>query len=346
MGNCISGFLAELVMEELEKSVLPKLPFPIPFYKRYIDDIILAILEGEHNENEVLRIFNDYDDDIQFTMEKEENKSINFLDMTITRNEDGTLTTKWYQKQVASGRYLNFQSQNPISHKRNVVIGMVDRAITFTNPKDRPESLNRIRSLMKENGYPNQFVEKIIKERVDNFYNHNSKKSKNEIKKYIGAPYVPGLSDQLKKSLAKYGLGLSCKANNTVGQLYTKTKYKVPFENRSKVTYDIPCKMCPEVYKGETKQKTRPRRNQHKRDVNNKKVIEGTVLSQHAASTSHEIDFEKMKITNNIAHYWPRRTAESIEIMKHPMTMNKKDTGKSTHLKIYENIFKKHPNTR
>lgn len=199
---------------------------------------------------------------------------------------------------------------------------------------------------MANNGYPKVFTERIIRERVDNFYNHNKKKSKNEIKRYIAAPYVPGLSDCLKKSLAKHGLGLSCKATNTIGQLYTKTKYKVPFENRSKVTYDIPCKDCFEIYEGQSKQKMHLRRSQHKRDVKNKKVFEGTALSQHATINNHEINFEKMRITNYVKDYWPRRTAESLQIMKHPTTMNKKDTGKTTHLKIYGNIFKQHPNTR
>lgn len=344
MGNCISGFLAELVMEDLEKNVLPKLPFLLTFYKRYVDDILLAILAGK--EDEVLKIFNGYDKNLQFTIEHENNKSINFLDMTITRNDDGDLTIKWFQKEVASGRYLNYNGHNPISHKRNVITGIVDRAITFTNPEQRPDSLSRVRTLMKDNGYPPVFTEKIIKQRVDNFYNNNANKSKNDIKYYISAPYIPGLSDRLKKSLAKHGLGLSCKATNTVGNLYTKTKYTVPFEKRSKVTYEIPCKNCPETYNGESKQKMHERRGQHKRDVKNKKIEEGTALSQHATNTGHEIDFDKMKITNYMPKYWPRRAAESLQIMKCPMSMNKKDTGKTTHLKIYNNIFKNHPKTR
>lgn len=40
---------------------------------------------------------------------------------------------------------------------------------------------------------PTEFTEKIIRERVNNFYNHNAgkskNKSKNDIKRYIVAPY-------------------------------------------------------------------------------------------------------------------------------------------------------------
>lgn len=130
-------------MEDVEKSVLPNMPFPIPFYKRYVDDILLAIQTGKENEDEVKIIFNAYNRKLQFTMEKEneETKSINFLDMTITRLEGGSLTIKWFQKEEASGRYVNYKGHNPISHKRNVITGLVDRATTFTNPKERPESI-------------------------------------------------------------------------------------------------------------------------------------------------------------------------------------------------------------
>lgn len=161
---------------------------------------MLAILNGEENEKIVLNVFSAYDKNLQFTMEKEVNNSIHFLDMTIMRQNDGSLKIKWYQKEVISGRYLNFHGHNPICHKRNVVTGLVDRAITFTNPNERPNSLKRVRELMNNNGYPTHFTEKIIiKERVDKFYNHNQQKHKNEIKRYIAAPYVPGLSDRLKK---------------------------------------------------------------------------------------------------------------------------------------------------
>lgn len=70
-----------------------------------------------------------------------------------------------------------------------------------------------------------------------------------------------------------------------------------------------------------------------------KKITDATALSHHAVIEKHDIDFNKMKITNVIPDYFARRTAESLEIMKFPETMNKKDTGKTTELKDYENIF-------
>ena len=40
------------------------------------------------------------------------------LDITVTRNEDGNLTTLVYRKPTYTGQYLHFQSSHPGKHKR------------------------------------------------------------------------------------------------------------------------------------------------------------------------------------------------------------------------------------
>lgn len=51
---------------------------------------------------------------------------MNFLYMTVVRAENGSLNTIWYQKDISSGRYLNFISRNPIGQKRNAAIALID----------------------------------------------------------------------------------------------------------------------------------------------------------------------------------------------------------------------------
>lgn len=63
-------------MEDLENNVIPKLSFTVTVYKRYVDDIFLAIPEG--NEEEVKNIFNSYHELLQITIELGQNKRINF----------------------------------------------------------------------------------------------------------------------------------------------------------------------------------------------------------------------------------------------------------------------------
>ena len=53
--------------------------------------------------NVVLEIFNSYNNHTQFTYKIEQNKSINFLDITIIIDKNRILTN-WYQKHTCSGR--------------------------------------------------------------------------------------------------------------------------------------------------------------------------------------------------------------------------------------------------
>lgn len=338
MGNSISGFLADMVMEDLEVDALGKLPFSTPFYKRYVDDIIVAI---PANESEIIKNqFNKHHKKLQFTIEEEINGTINFLDMTLIRQSDGTISTKWYQKEIASGRYLHFNAHNPTTHKRNVATALSDRAIALTNPQDRPKSLARVKELLADNGYPDEFVSNIIRDRTDKFYN-NTKKSSVTPQRYVAAPYIPGLSELLKKSLNPHGLMLSCKTTNKIGNIYSKTKYKVPKELKSKVVYQVRCLDCNAVYVGITKQKLKDRMSKHRSDVHLKKEKETTGLTVHAVKESHKFDFDNVTILEQIPNYWQRLIAEKMYIHQAEHTVNTQIDKAGLH-NSYINLIKLH----
>ena len=115
MGSPLSPILADLVMNDLEVERLSNLNLTVPFYYRYVDDILLALPEGEVDR--VLEVFNAKPYQIKFTMEKEIDKTITFLDVAITRNEQNKLSVNWYRKPTWSGRCLNFDSNHPLTYK-------------------------------------------------------------------------------------------------------------------------------------------------------------------------------------------------------------------------------------
>ena len=133
-----------------------------------------------------------------------------------------------------------------MTHKRNVAAALSDRAIAFTNPHDRPKSIEKVKEILAGNGYPNDFISKVIRNRVDKFYNNRTIRDPDP-KRYIAAPYIPGLSERLKKSLNDHGLTLSCKTKNKIGNLYSRTKYTIPKEQKSKVVYEVKCSECSET---------------------------------------------------------------------------------------------------
>ncbi|XP_037040265.1 uncharacterized protein LOC119077188 [Bradysia coprophila] len=327
-----------MVMEDLEETTIKKLPFTIPFYKRYVDDIIVAIPENESQT--MMNHFNNHHRNLKFTVEEEVSSSINFLDMTLNRRNDGKVDTKWYQKSIASGRYLHFQAHNPMTHKRNVATTLTDRAIALTNPQDRPKSIERVKELLTGNGYPEPFVSNIIANRVDKYYNNCRIKSDRK-NRFISAPYVPGLSERLKKTLNRYDMTLSCKTTNKIGNIYTRTKYKIPKEQKSKVVYQIKCQDCNCTYIGITKQKLKDRMTKHKSDVHLKKQQNTTGLTLHAVNKSHTFNFNDVTILEQIPNYWQRLIAEKMYIHKTPNTVNTQ-TDKSGLHTSYVNLMKIH----
>ena len=84
----------------------------IPLYLRYVDDISIVVPDTEI-EN-ILQCFNANQFNIKFTLEKEKERTINFLDISITRKQDQKLSLNWYRKPTWSGRYLNFFSHHPL----------------------------------------------------------------------------------------------------------------------------------------------------------------------------------------------------------------------------------------
>lgn len=221
----------------------------------------------------------------------------------------------------------------------------MDRAIAFTDPENRPTSLNKVRALIKENGYPKDFVEKIIRKRVHRFYNSNTKSNENDGKRYVSTPYIPGLSERLKKTLRNHDIILSTKTTNKVNNAFTRTKYKVSNQDKSKLVYKVKCLGCVGTYIGDTKQKTKNRIYRHDLDIKNKKKEGASMLTQHAISTGHKFDTENVEILEHAANYWSRKRAEAIHILKDQNAVNFKRDSNGIH-SSYINIFTKHPNTK
>lgn len=81
MGSPISGFSADIVMNDLETQCLNLLSFKPIFCYRYVDDIITCI--SKNNIDKILSIFNDYNKHLQCIHETEINQQINFLNVSI-----------------------------------------------------------------------------------------------------------------------------------------------------------------------------------------------------------------------------------------------------------------------
>jgi predicted cupin superfamily sugar epimerase len=107
MGAPTSAALAEIFIQHLEHTIIYKIlnKHQIIDYHRYADDILI-IYSGHYTDIETtLDEFNRLHPKIKFTMEKETQNRINYLDLTITK-EDNKLTFGIYQKPTTTNSII------------------------------------------------------------------------------------------------------------------------------------------------------------------------------------------------------------------------------------------------
>lgn len=241
MGSPISPAIANLVMEALETSVISCLTYELPFYKRYVDDILTCV-HSDNLEN-IVQAFNSYHPKLKFTSELESEGRISFLGMSVI-NIDNRVHLDWYQKPTWSGRYLQFHSHHPEVHKKCVVAGLFERGLKLCEPMFREKNLKLITETLIQNGYPRNLINSIKASRVHKLYNSVSFQERLDLTtpsytNFTVIPYVKGLSEQIKKLLNKHGVSVVFKVPNKTYSIFTRLKDPIPEPDQSNLVYMV-----------------------------------------------------------------------------------------------------------
>ena len=97
------------------------------FYLRYVDDILAAF----DNEQDSLNFLNNRHPNIKFTIEKQINHSIAFLDVCISGVNNQNLTLQTYHKWTYTGLVLNVKSFKSFLYKISLIKCLIDRSLKF-----------------------------------------------------------------------------------------------------------------------------------------------------------------------------------------------------------------------
>ena len=98
---------------------------------------------------------NSIDPCIQFTIERESDGQLPFLDILLNREEDGSISTSVYCKATQKDQYLCFHSHHPATHKRAVVRTLMCRAEALSpSGVSRVQEEKLVSQALQGNGYP------------------------------------------------------------------------------------------------------------------------------------------------------------------------------------------------
>ena len=314
MGCNLSPIVAEALVSYIFDQAMKTFDIKPKFIRFYVDDSFLIM--NSRFVDSFLNAINDLGKtlgSIKFTIEKEVNCELPFLDVQVTRS-NGTLSTRVYRKPTHSNRYLNFNSHHSIQNKKSVIRTLINRAFTHSSEQQGLNSeIQHIKSVLLENNYPSSLIDQVIQE-CKNKHNPNQIKISNfDISKVISIPYYRFLGENIKNTLRKFDIQCVFNRGLTLRNILNNSINKNN-SDKSHVVYSVDCIDCPAVYVGTTKRKLSKRINEHRNALSSPNIISN--IAEHSFQTKHSINFQNQRVIYKERRPGARRFLECFQIEK------------------------------
>lgn len=355
MGDAASPVQADLVLDHLLDHSMQYFDFVIELLKKYVDDLLMILPKDKIDY--VQRVFNGFHPNIKFTVETEnENGEIPYLDMMLKHENDGSISTRWYKKPIASGRIINYLSSHPTSMKLNTARNLISRIVTLSSDGFTTENRNLAKSILMENNYPAAICNRLL----SNFNRSRAPRTTNT------TPPIHRSFSNIPKLLHKIGriinsselehpIKLCPKNILTAKQVYSRLKDPINPNHVSNVIYKLSCS-CGKFYIGLTSQYHHCRSKQHKRDHDKildlrakgvqdthpdmiKAMKDCTALAKHVADTNHQFDFKNVEIVDKGNNRLELKMLEMIHIKQNSNSTVNYKTDVENLSDIYNCLF-------
>ena len=299
-----------MILQYIESQHIEKLKqqFNLQFYGRYVDNIFIIYDNHKDISNEIVKQFNTVHPKLKFTLERENNNALNFLDLTITRVQQRNRTKfsyKIYRKPTTSKLAIDYNSIHPNSHKWANFRFLLNRLNNIPlSRKNYNIEFQIIKDIAKFNNFPikqiytmnNKIKIKLKKKQLTTLHNNNNNK-----KKWTTGTlsYCGKISDRIGHLFKKNNINISYKNCLQLQKEFKNENHEYEKMNCSGI-YQFKCK-CEAAYIGKTNRKFKQRYNEHKHSfVYN--YPEKSKFANHLLREHHPFDpkyFKIKKIVNN-----------------------------------------------
>lgn len=177
MGSPLAPIMADIYMDHLiNKCVVDMKKRGVIAIYKYVDDILIIgkresiiqakdILEKEAQEDR--KEYNDLGH-IKFTTEfEDEYRSLDYLEVTLTRTPEQDIVRNWYKKDIASDRLLNYNSDHPDKMKTEVVKEYIKAKIKITSPICHKSTLKKLNRILRNNDYPIKYIQRLMNKVIE-----------------------------------------------------------------------------------------------------------------------------------------------------------------------------------
>ena len=274
---------------------------------------------------------------IRFTREEESDNKLAFLDVLVTREADGSLTTSVFRKATFSGLYLQWDSYVPKQYKRSLVHCLINRAWRIcSNHYYFHQELLFLKNILKCNGYPSTFIDSCVNRFLSQHYEEQNIRFGPKKKSiFLCLPYAGIRSDKVRRQLSRLlsavvpwaSLKVVFKPSLKLSVL-SKVKSKDHVLLNSNVVYKVDCNDCDKFYIGMTTRRLVQRLREHQ--MNNSSAI-----FRHFVNDKHNINFNNPCILAKDSYQFRLLIKESLLIKEHRAYASLNGNAGSTHLNLW-----------
>ena len=153
MGSPLSPVVANLFMEDFESKALASAKFHPKKWNRFMDDTSVIWPHGREKLDMFLGHLNLLSDSIKFMMKVEVGGFLPFLDILLSRNEDGSISHRVFYKKTHTEQYLHAGSHHFPAQKFGVLCTLVTRALRISDDNSLESEKSHLLDVFENNGY-------------------------------------------------------------------------------------------------------------------------------------------------------------------------------------------------
>ena len=349
MGSPLGPILANIFLCYHEKEWLKNCPeeFRPMKYVRYVDDTFLLFWDESHIDM-FQQYLNQQHTNIKFTVEKEENGHLPFLDINITKT-DTEFLTGMYRKPTFSGVYSNYRSLIPPEYKFGLVTTLLYRSFELVSDYvTLDKEIKNLKEILKKNHYPDGFIDKVIYK----FLNHKftpktpvATVPKRKVR--VVLPFLGQTSLNIKKKLRElfrmvpsYQVEVIFTTSYRLGNMF-RFKDLLPESIMTDFVYFFKCSCCAATYVGRCYRHRQVRFCEHAGlspltgKAYKQTLVNASSIKEHMIKENHPVDhLNDFKILSRGGTREILDIKESIMIGRLNPTLNEKDS--SAPLFLYE----------
>lgn len=265
MGSPLGPVLANIFVGQCE-SLADQLECEWPLlYNRFVDDTFAIFAKDEQVET-FFNVLNNLHPALQFTVERENDGRLPFMDVLVQRTE-GHLLRSVYRKPTFTGLYTRWDSFAPTQQKISLLKSLVSRAKKICSESTLSEELAKLKVIFADNGYPTHIIDRIIKQLTSSKV-MLQQVSDDEMKPvFIKLPWIGSSSTafgiEIRQAIVKGFRQAQPRVIFTTTKAFSgRAKDVLPATHQSSVIYEFTCS-CELTYVGKTTQCLAERMKQH-----------------------------------------------------------------------------------